>query len=105
MKSVKTNTSARDKLFNMLWSYCRSVYRKSVSYTVEAYSGMFGSITLQVVGKKATGKKKIVVYYDKELEQWIAVMDSTEYYLQSLSEITILIKTKIQQLSTVVNKF
>lgn len=105
MKSVKTNVSERDRLYYLLDNYCRSVMRKSISYQIEAFSGMFGSITIQIVGKRAIGKKKIVVCFDKQLEQWIAVMDATEYYLQSLNEITILVKTKIQQLASTVNKF
>ena len=105
MKSIRTDISKRDKLYYSLDSYCRSVMRKSISYQVEAYSGYFGSITIEIVGKRAIGKKKIVVSYDKKDKQWVAVMDATEYYLQSLSEISTLVKSKVQQLASVVNKF
>lgn len=105
MKSIKTDISKRDKLYYILDNYCRSLIKKSISYQIDVFSEFLASITLQIVGKKATIKKKIILCFDKFEKQWIAVCNATEYYLQSLSEFLIILKSKIQKLSGYVNKY
>lgn len=105
MRVKTTNIQGRDKLYNLLDAYCRTINKRSVNYTIEPYSSTFASITVQMTGKRATAQKKVVLYFDTENKLWVAVVNGIEYYLVSLSEITVVLKQQIAKLSGWVNKF
>lgn len=105
MKTRSTNIAGRDKLYNALDAYCRTINKRSVNYTIEVYSEYFASVSVQTVGKRATAQKKVILYYDSENKEWIAVCNGIEYTLNSLSEITTLLKQQITKLNSWVNKF
>lgn len=105
MRVKKTNIQGRDKLYTSLDAYCKSINKRSVNYTIEPYSEYFASITIQVTGKRATAQKKVVLYFDLDEKIWIAIVNSTEYYLVSLAEITALLKQQVSKLTGWVNKF
>lgn len=105
MAIVKVNAAERDKLYRSLNTYCQSFTRRGVSFTVQAHSGFIGSIDIRVNGKRGMGTKNIVVIFDNLLEEWVAISDGYEFHMLSLSEITNMIRSKIQALSTLVTKF
>ena len=105
MRVKKTNIQGRDKLYNLLDAYCRTINKRSVNYTIEPYSEYFASITVQIAGKRATAQKKVVLYFDTENKLWIAIANGIEYYLVSLAEITSILKSQIAKLTGWVNKF
>ena len=105
MKTRNSNVTGRDKLYNSLDAYCRTINKRSVNYTIEAYSAYFASVIVQITGKRATAQKKIVLYYDIDDKIWVAAFDGIEYELFSLSEITVLIRKQISKLTGWVNKF
>ena len=105
MRVKKTNIQGRDKLYNLLDAYCRTINKRSVNYTIEPYSDTFASIIIQITGKRATAQKKVILYFDTEYKLWVAIVSGIEYYLVSLAEITQVLKQQITKLSGFVNKF
>lgn len=105
MDVIQVNNSGKDKLYRSLDSYSRTFVRRGVSITVQAHSDKIGSINIQVNGKLGIAIKNIVVSYDTLVEEWVGISDGYEYHMLSLSEISILIRNKIQRLSTLVTKF
>jgi hypothetical protein len=105
MDVIQVNSAGKDKLYRSLNSYTSSFVRRGVSITVQAHSDKIGSIDIQVNGKRGIGRKNIVVHYDELVEEWVGISDGYEYHMLNLSEISTLIRNKIQKLSTLLTKF
>lgn len=104
MYTIPAEKSDQAKLNQKLEALCRSVMRKSVSYLIQTHSEYCAVIELQVSGKRAVGKKTIILYYVEVEGEWIAVCDSVEYHLTTLTEIATVVRKKVQHLTTIVSK-
>lgn len=104
MYTIPAEKSDQMKLHQKLEAFCRSVLRRSVTYLIQAHTEYCAVIELQVSGKRAVGKKTIILYYVEVEGEWVAVCDSVEYHLSTLGEISQIIRKKIQQLATIVAK-
>lgn len=100
----KIPASAKEKLYHYLYSYTSSMTRRGVSILCVAHSDKFGTIDIEVNGKRGIVRKNIVVSFDTAENVWIGIADGYEHRMDSLSEITILVKSKISKLSSLVSK-
>lgn len=101
---TKINSSSRGKLYNNLFKYVSSFSRRGVSISVFAHSGLAANIIIRVTGLKGTAEKNIVVVFNSAANEWIAYSEGIQYNLISLSEITIIVKNRIQKLHTLTSK-
>lgn len=105
MRVKKTNIQGRNKFYTELDAYCKSINKRSVTYIIEPYSSTVASISVKMVGKRATAQRNIIIYFDNEYKLWVAIVGGVEYYLISLGEITSLLKQQVAKLSGWVNKY
>jgi len=101
---TKIDRSSQGKLYNNLFSYVSSFRRRGVSISIFAHSGLAANIIIRATGLKGTPEKNIVVVFNSTADEWIAYSEGTQYNLISLSEITIIIKNRIQKLHTLTSK-
>lgn len=104
MVSSKVNVGEKQNLYNSLVGFCKTQIRRSVNILVQAHTGNLASIDVQVNGKRGIVTKTIILYYDTLYENWCAVCDGREYSLNSLNEITTIIKSKIQSIESISRK-
>ncbi len=104
MYSNKINKSTQAKLYNTLFGNTSSFRRKGVNIGIFAHSGIAANITIRVSGLNGTAEKNIVLVYDTQLTSWVVYCDGIEYVLDGISDITIIIKNRIQKLHTLVSK-
>lgn len=100
----KIPTSAKEKLYHYLYSYTSSLSKRGVTILCVAHSDKFGTIDIEVNGKRGIVRKNIIVAYDTAAAVWIGISDGYEHRMDSLSEITILVRSKISKLSSLVSK-
>jgi hypothetical protein len=100
----KINDSERTKLLLNLDKLTKSLARRNVAFVITANSKYVGAVTLLVTGKRGTAQKVFNLVYDKTAEEWQLFSDGYVYKLLSLSEISLILKNRIQKLHTVLTK-
>lgn len=100
----KVNDSDRTKLQMALEKYTNSFSKRNVAFVCTAHAGTVANVIMFVTGKRGTVQKDLVIIFDKETEDWICYSEGVSYQMGSLSDISILIKNKIQKLSTILTK-
>lgn len=94
----------RAKLQTALYSVTNSYAKRGVSFVVSAESEYVASITLQVTGKKGMVSKVFTIVYNEAAGEWQIFNEGYVYKCTVLSEMSTLIKSKIQSLNTIVSK-
>lgn len=92
------------KLRLALSKLTKSYSRRGVAFVISAHSKYVANLTMLVTGKRGTAQKSFVIIYDEVTEEWVAYSDGYSYRMLSLSEISMLVKNKIQKLHTVLTK-
>ena len=100
----QVDTSKQSKLFMSLQSMTGSFARRGTVFEIHAHSEYVANITIVVTGKKGTVQKDIVLAYNETNSEWVAYSECYKYTLLSLSEISTVIKSKVQGLFTIVSK-
>ena len=100
----KISSSDKEKLYHSLYSYCVNLGKRGVSITCIAHSDKYGSVDIQVNGKRGIVRKNVVVAYDAATLEWVAIYDGIECRMDMLSEITIVVRSCITKLSALVSK-
>ena len=99
------NKSQTLRFRNLLDSLSKSFSKRGVSFIVTASSETSGNILMQVSGHGGVASKNIYVYYNESNLEYVALCDDKRYFLSDITEISTIIKSKVQQLSTIVNRF
>jgi hypothetical protein len=98
------NNDGRTKLLMSLTKLTNSFSKRGTAIVIIAHSEYVGEVILIVTGKKGTVQKSIVVVYNHKTEYWEGYNDGYMFEMNSLSEISSLIKSKISGLYTVLSK-
>jgi len=94
----------RTKLQTALYSVTNSFARRGVSFVISAESELVATFILQVSGKRGMVQKTFVLIYNQLNEEWEIYQEGYVYKMTVLSEMSTLIKSKIQALHTIVSK-
>jgi tRNA 2-selenouridine synthase SelU len=94
----------RTKLQTALYSLTNSFARRGVSFVISAESEFVATFILQVSGRKGMVQKTFVLVFDQVNEEWNIFQEGYVYRMTILSEMSTLIKSKIQALHTIVSK-
>ncbi len=81
-----------------------SFVKRGISFVTTAHSEFVGEIIMIVTGKKGTVQKTIVIVYNQKDEYWEGYNDGYIFKMDSLSEISTLVKSKLQNLSALLLK-
>jgi hypothetical protein len=100
----RVNKSKQGKLFKTIYGYSQSFIKRGVSLNITAHSEYVANIILRVNGLNGTAEKNIIIVYDNAEHEWVAYCDGISYRLVMLSDISIVIKNRINKLSTLVSK-
>lgn len=100
----QVKNDGRTKLRMTLEKLTNSFQKRNVAFVINAHSEFVGSITLIVTGKKGSAQKDIILVFNQKTEEWEGFSDGYCFKLLSISEISTVIKSKIQNLSTVLTK-
>ncbi len=102
---VKTITSAsRTKLYIAIDANLSSFRKRSMLYTISAHSEAVAGVMIYVTGKKGTVVKEIVLIYNLTTLMWDIYSDGKIYSLNSLSELSTVVKSMLQAMAVTVNK-
>jgi AAA+ ATPase superfamily predicted ATPase len=96
--------SDRTKLRTTLESLTRSYQRRGVSFVITTESDKVGLITLIVNGKRGIAQKNFIILFNEATSEWEAYSEGVVCKLLVLSELSTFIKSKIQNLSTLLSK-
>lgn len=94
----------RTQLRLSLEKYTNSYIKRNISLVTIAHSEFVASLDLTVTGKRGGATKNIILVFNELNQEWEVYCDGKKYILLSLGELSIVIKTMIQQLSTVLGK-
>nr|DAJ29010.1 MAG TPA: hypothetical protein [Caudoviricetes sp.] len=100
----KIPSAGKEKLYQSLYSYTSSLIKRGVSIQCIAHSDKYGAIDIQVNGKRGIVRKNIVVAYDTAEQLWLAINDGYECKMYSLSDVTVVVRSAITKLSSLVSK-
>ena len=81
-----------------------SYSKRGIACVLTAHSEYVGEITILVTGKKGTVQKTILIIYDKTTQYWEGYNDGYVFKMDSLTEISTIIKSKIQNLAALLLK-
>jgi hypothetical protein len=84
--------------------YTKSYIRRGVSFVISAESEYVGNILILITGKKGTVQKNITIVYNQLTTDWEGFSEGYIFKMLSLSEIGIIIKSKVQSLTTILSK-
>lgn len=102
---VKTITSgAIQKLYLAIDANLSSFRKRSMLYTISAHSENVAGVMLYVTGKKGTVVKELILIYNLETLMWDIYSEGKIYSINSLSEISAIVRTMIQTMAVTVNK-
>lgn len=100
----KISTTEKEKLYQALYGYVSSLVKRGISILCVAHSNKFGSIDVEVSGKRGIARKSIVIAYDGTDNTWVGITDGLECRMDSLSEITVLVRNAINKITPLVSK-
>lgn len=104
MLITQTNFSGQAKLFMSLVKFTNSFQRRGITFGIHAHSEYIANLTIVVTGKYGTAQKDIVIIFNESTATWEAYSEGYKYEMLLLSEISTLIKTRIQKLNTILSK-
>jgi len=100
----KIGNDRRTKLQMTLEKLTSSFSKRGVAFVITAHSEYVGQIIILVTGKKGTVQKTLVVIYNQKSLYWEAYNDGYVFHMDSISEISTIIKSKINNLSALLLK-
>lgn len=102
---VKTITaSSRTKLYIAIDANLSSFRKRSMLYTIAAHSENVAGVMIYVTGKKGTVVKEFILIYNLTTAMWDIYAEGKIYSLNSLSELSTVVKSMLQSMSVTVNK-
>ncbi len=100
----KIPTDERTKLLMVLYKLTSSYSKRGVSFVINAHSEYVGDITILVTGKLGTAQKSVVLVYNQLTSEWEGYSDGYVFKMLTLNELSTIIKSKINNLSTLLLK-
>ena len=100
----QVDATKRSSFYMALNKYTQSYAKSGVAFIINAQSEYFGTIDIFITGKRGTGQKNILIAYDEPNSAWVAYCDGYKFNMLSLSEISVLVKSQIAKLGTVLSK-
>jgi hypothetical protein len=100
----RVNESGRTKFRHSLEKLTNSFARRNVAFVINTHSEFVGNIHIYVTGRRGTAQKTIVIVYNENTGDWEAFADGYKYIMITLSEISTIVKNRIQKLNTVLSK-
>lgn len=101
---TKVDSSGQARLLKSLYTYTNSFRKRGVSIDIVAFSQDNGQITIRVSGTKGTAEKNIIINRNELTDSWIAYSEGLKYDMDGLSEVTTIVKNRINNLSTITGK-
>ncbi len=98
------NTDGRTKLRMALEKVTNSFSKRGIAFVSTAHSEYVGEVIIIVTGKKGTVQKTIVIIYNPLTQYWEGFNDGYKFEMDSLSELSTIVKSKIQNLSALLLK-
>ena len=94
----------KSKLVLNLDKYIKSYQKRNVNFIITAASKSVGNVLITVTGKRGSVQKSLTIIFNEAQAEWEVYSDETKYRLLSLSEFSIIVKTIIIKLNTVLTK-
>lgn len=98
------NSDGRTKLLMTLEKVTSSFNKRGIAFVSTAHSEYVGEIIMIVTGKKGTVQKTIVVVYNELSTYWEGYNDGYKFEMDSLTELSTIIKSKLNNLSALLLK-
>ena len=97
-------STKRTSLYLALDANLSSFRKRSMLYTIAAHSSNVANISFYLTGKKGTVVKELTLVFDSIIDSWTVYSEGKKYTLDSLSEISTVIRSMIAKMSVTVNK-
>ena len=104
MLITQTDFAGQSKLYMSLVKFTNSFRKRGISFGIHAHSEFIANLTIVVTGKYGTAQKDMVIIFNDTTKNWEIYSEGYKYDMLTLSEISILIKTRIAKLNTVLSK-
>jgi hypothetical protein len=104
MQIEPISTDGRTKLMMTLQKLTNSLSKRNVIFMLNTHSEYIGNITLTVTGKVGSAQKTVVIVYNQLTTEWEAYCDGYIFKMVSLTELTLMLKSKINKLSVLLKK-
>lgn len=94
----------RNSFFLAMEKHLNPLQKRNVSFTINVHSRLLGEITMYLSGRRGTVVKNFVFMYNNLTEDWDIYSEGYKYSVNSLSQITTIVKNKIQKLTPLLSK-
>ena len=82
-----------------------SFAKRGVSFIIQTESEFVGSLTIVITGKLGSATKILTIIYNNTTNEWEVYSDGYLYKLLALSELSTIVKTKVNKISTLLQRF
>lgn len=96
--------SQTNRLYISIDKNLSSFRKRSISYIINAHSDGIASVILYITGKKGTVTKDFVIIYDYLLLDWNVYSEGKKFTINSLNELSSIVKSMITKMATTVTK-